>query len=203
MKLIMGKKVGMTQIFDDSGKAIPVTVVNAGPVYVTQVSQNDDSTRVQVGYGEAKKLTKPVKGHLEKSGIKQSLKHLQEFPVTSENVADWSLGKEIKVDIFQSGDKVDVIGTSKGKGFAGTIKRHNFHRGPVTHGSHNIRQPGSIGSAYPQRVFKGRKMPGHMGAERVTIKDLKIVDVDTNKNLLVIAGAVPGARGTLLTIKGA
>lgn len=193
----------MTRIYDAKGKAIPVTVIQAGPVYVTQIQKKEDKISVQVGYGYNKHINKPEKGHLAKTGIDKSLKELKEYHETTENADKIQVGDEINVSIFEEGDIIDVMGVSKGKGFAGTIKRHHFTRGPKTHGSHNYRQPGSIGSAYPQRVFKGVRMAGHMGHTQITVKKLKVMEVHPSEKLLIVSGAIPGARGTLVVIKEA
>jgi len=200
---IIGKKIGMTQLFDDNGNRIVVTVVEAGPCTVTQVrtSETDGYSAVQLAFEDCKdkQLTKAELGHLKKAGLKHGKRHLVEF----RDMADLKVGDTVTVDAFQDGQPVSVTGVSKGKGFQGTIKRHNFGRGPVTHGSHNIRQPGSIGaSAYPSRVFKGKRMSGHMGDERVTQLGLKVVARDPENNLLLIKGAVPGAKNSVVIVKG-
>lgn len=206
MKGILGKKVGMTQIFDETGKVIPVTVIEAGPCYVTQIktADSDGYAAVQVGFDEVKpaRLTKPELGHLKQSGT-PALRHLREFPV--EDGEEFELGQRLDVSLFESGDIVDVTGTSKGKGFAGTIKRHNFSRQRATHGqSDRERAPGSLGAGTtPGRVFKGKRMAGHMGDERVTVQNLQVVLVDPERNLLAIKGAVPGAKEGLLIIREA
>ncbi|MCL5781157.1 50S ribosomal protein L3 [Desulforamulus profundi] len=201
-KGILGKKVGMTQIFNEAGVAIPVTVVEAGPCLVVQKRspENDGYSAVQLGFGEKREnlLNKPTKGHLAKAGVRP-VRFLRELKV--ENLDEYQVGQEIKADIFAEGEKVDVVGTSKGKGFAGGIKRHNFHRGPMAHGSKYHRRPGSSAAKGPARTFKGRKLPGHMGVERVTVQNLQIVKVDPERNLLAIKGAVPGPRGGLLLVK--
>lgn len=199
---ILGTKLGMTQVFDETGKAIPVTVIKAGPCTVTQIKtkQTDGYTAIQMGYGEAKQksLTKPELGHLAKSSA-APLRHLSEYRL--DDVADYQLGQEIKVDTFTAGQVVDVIGTSIGKGFAGYQKRHNFKRGPMAHGSKNHRLPGSTGAGTtPGRVYPGKRMAGRLGGKRVTIRKLTVVRVDTERNLLLIQGAVPGKSGALLTI---
>src|SRR3972149_2887258 len=191
MKAILGKKVGMTHIFDEKGNMIPVTVVEAGPCVVTQIKTDEKEgyEAIQIGFGEAKHLKKPQEGHLKKFKIKNlKLKNLQEIR-SDEKL---NLGDQITVNVFKEGDIVQVEGVSKGKGFAGVIKRHNFHRGPMSHGSHHHRSPGSIGSMFPQHVFKGTKLPGRMGHDKVTTKGLKIVNIDAENNLLAIKGAVPG-----------
>ncbi|MBD2772464.1 50S ribosomal protein L3 [Iningainema tapete] len=199
---ILGTKLGMTQIFDDAGVAIPVTVVQAGPCTVTQVKtkQTDGYSAIQVGYGEVKPkaLNKPLLGHLAKSSA-PALRHLLEYHVETES--EYTLGQEIKADIFSAGQLVDVIGKSIGRGFAGNQKRNNFGRGPMSHGSKNHRAPGSIGAGTtPGRVYPGKRMAGRLGGKRVTIKKLTVVRVDAERNLLLIKGAVPGKPGALLSI---
>lgn len=205
MKGIIGKKIGMTQIFTEEGNIIPVTVVEAGPIYVTQVKteENDGYKAIQVAYEDkkSKRVNKPMKGHFEKAGVAPK-KHIREFRVEDTNA--YSLGQEIKVDIFEVGEKIDVVGTSKGKGTQGPIKRHNQGRGPMSHGSKYHRGVGSLGaSSYPSRVFKGQTMAGRMGNERVTIQNLEVVRVDSERNLLLIKGAIPGPKGGIVTIKEA
>jgi large subunit ribosomal protein L3 len=200
---IIGKKIGMTQLFDDNGNRIAVTVVEAGPCTVTQVrtSETDGYAAVQLAFEDCKdkQLTKAELGHLKKAGLKHGKRHLVEF----RDMAELKVGDTVTVDAFADGQPVSVTGISKGKGFQGTIKRHNFGRGPVTHGSHNIRQPGSIGaSAYPSRVFKGKRMSGHMGDERVTQLGLRVIARDPENNLLLIKGAVPGAKNSVVIVKG-
>ena len=202
-KAILGKKLGMTQIFTEDGLLVPVTVVEAGPCVVTQVTtqEKDGYSALQVGYEDVrpKLVNKPTKGHFDKSNISYK-RYLREFKL--DNVEDYNVGSEIKVDIFTPGEKVDVTGISKGKGFAGTIKRWNQHRGPMSHGSRYHRRPGSMGpGSSPGRVFKSKRLPGRMGFDKVTVANLEIVRVDADRNLLLIKGAVPGAKGTLLTIK--
>ena len=202
MKAIIGKKVGMTQIFDEKGYVIPVTVIEAGPCTVAQVksTENDGYNAVQLGFGDVKesKVNKPVKGHFAKSKL-SAKKHLREFRV---DTADVKVGDEIKADVFAAGDKIDVQGITKGKGFQGVIKRHGQSRGPMGHGSMYHRRPGSMGStSTPGRVFKGKKLPGHMGVETVTIQNLDVVKVDTDKNVLLVKGSVPGPKGAILKIK--
>lgn len=202
MKGILGKKLGMTQLFDESGVVIPVTVVEAGPVVVTQIKteENDGYKAVQVGYinRKEKHSNQPMKGHFAKSGSELK-KYLREFLV--EDTEQFELGQEIKVDVFAANDIVDVVGTSKGKGTQGSIKRHNYGRGPMGHGSKSHRVAGarSAGSD-PARVFKGRKGSGKMGHDRVTVQNLEIVRVDADKNLLLIKGAIPGPKGGLVTV---
>jgi large subunit ribosomal protein L3 len=201
-KGIIGKKLGMTQLFDqESGVVTPVTVVEAGPCPVVQVRtpEADGYTALQLAYGEVKerKLSRPEVGHLKHAGVAPH-RHLVEF----RDAGGFAAGETVTVEAFAVGDRVKVSGRSKGKGFAGTIKRHNFSSGPKSHGSHNIRRPGSIGaSATPSRVFKGIRMAGHMGDERVTQRGLRIAEVDAERNLLLIAGAVPGAVGGIVEIR--
>jgi len=206
MKGMIGKKVGMTQIFDEQGNVIPVTVIEAGPCYVTQVRSDDRDgyKAVQLGFGETKpaRLTKGQLGHLQKNNL-PALKYLREFRVRGADAVDVEEGAEIKVDVFETGERVDVIGTSKGKGFAGTIKRHNFNRGPKTHGqSDRERSPGSIGMcASPGRTLKGMRMGGRMGNDRVTMQNLEVAVVDAEKNLLAVKGSIPGAKGGIVIIR--
>ncbi len=200
---IIGKKIGMTQLFDDDGNVVPVTVIEAGPCVVTQVKTAgvDGYEAVQLAFEDCKdkQLTKPQLGHLQKAGLKHGKRHLAEFP----GVGDLALGDTVTVSAFSDGQPVSVRGVSKGKGFQGTVRRHHFGRGPETHGSHNIRQPGSIGaSAYPSRVFKGVRMAGHMGSRRVTQHGLRVVRTDEERNLLLVRGAVPGAKNSIVIIKG-
>jgi large subunit ribosomal protein L3 len=201
---LLGRKLGMTQVFDpEDGRVERVTVIEAGPCFVTAIrrAERDGYDAVQVGFGEVreKKLTKPELGHLKKAGV-GALRHLCEFRGAA---GELEVGAEVKVDsIFEKGQTVKVSGVSKGKGFQGTIKRHNFHRGPVSHGSHNIRAPGSIGaSADPSRVFKGIRGPGQMGAGRVTQRGLEVVDVRPDENLLFVRGSVPGPKGSVVEIR--
>ena len=204
MKGILGKKIGMTQIFTEHGEVIPVTVVEAGPVVVTQVktTENDGYTAIQVGFGDAKEksLNKPQKGHLAAANVLK--KHLKEFRV--EAVDAYTVGQEIKADVFAAGELIDVTGISKGKGFQGPIKRHGQSRGPETHGSRYHRRPGSMGAcSYPGRVFKNKKLAGHMGSVKVTVQNLEVVRVDADKNFILVKGAIPGAKGSVVTIKEA
>ncbi len=202
---IIGKKLGMTQIFDEKGNVIPVTVVEAGPCTVVQVKsvETDGYNAVQLGFGEVKenKVNKPSKGHFAKANL-TAKKHLREFKLDSiENV---KVGDEVKADVFTQGEKIDVQGTTKGKGFQGNIKRHGQHRGPMGHGSMYHRRPGSMGStSTPGRVFKGKKLPGHMGVDTVTVQNLDVVRVDLDKNVILIKGSVPGVKGAILKIKSA
>ena len=205
MKAVLGRKLGMTQVFAEDGRLVPVTVIEAGPMVVTQVKNNetDGYTAVQVAFGETKekRVNKPLRGHFAKAGVGFK-KFVREFRM--EDSSSYSLAQEINVDIFEAGEKVDAVGTSKGKGFQGPIKRHNQSRGPMTHGSRYHRGPGSMGAASdPSRVFKGKKLAGHMGAERVTIQNLEVVKVDAERNLILIKGAVPGPKKGLVIIKQA
>ena len=203
-KAILGKKLGMTQLFDENGALIPVTVVEAGPCRVVQKKtvENDGYEAVQVGYGDKKEkhTTKPMQGHFKKAGTGY-MKYLREFKL--ENAAEMNVGDEIKVDVFAEGDAVDVTGISKGKGYAGVIKRYNAHRLKETHGTGPVhRHAGSNGACSdPSRVFKGKKMAGHMGCETVTIQNLDVVNVDVEKNLLLVRGAIPGPKGGLVIVK--
>jgi len=201
-KAILGLKVGMTQIFDKVGKAIPVTVIAANPNMVVQKKtvENEGYSAIQVGFDDKaeKKVTKPIRGHFAKAKV-ATKRYLREFRL--EDAAAYEVGQEIKVDVFKEGDKVDISGFSKGKGFAGSIKRHNFHRGPMGHGSKYHRQSGSMGaSSDPSRTIPGKKLPGHMGAENTTVVNLE-VKVDPEKNVILVKGAVPGIRGSLVMIK--
>lgn len=203
MKSILGKKIGMTQVFTEDGTVTPVTVIEAGPITVVQKKaiDKDGYNAIQVGYMDIKekKANKPLKGHYDKSGT-QYKKYLREFRV--ENTDEYEIGQDLKADVFSVGDKIDISGVSKGKGFQGNIKRHNQSRGPETHGSKYHRAPGSMGaSAHPARVFKGKKLPGHMGNVMVTVQNLEVVKVDADRNLLLVKGAVPGPKGGFLTIK--
>ncbi len=199
---ILGTKLGMTQVFDAEGRAIPVTVIQAGPCTVTQIKTKptDGYSAVQIGYNEVKPkaLNKPELGHLAKSGA-NPLRHLQEYRL--EDTSSFELGQQLNADAFTAGQIVDVIGTSIGKGFAGFQKRHNFKRGPMSHGSKNHREPGSIGpGTTPGRVYPGKKMAGRMGNVQVTVRKLTIVRVDTERNLILIKGAVPGKSGALVNV---
>ena len=201
-KGIIGRKVGMTQIFDEQGKVIPVTVIEAGPCTVAQVKtvETDGYDAVQLGFGEVKDkhINKPEKGHFTKSKLPLK-KHLREFRLDSiENI---NVGDELKADTFAAGDQLDIQGTSKGKGFQGVIKRHGQSRGPMGHGSMYHRRPGSMGTMRPMRVFKGKKLPGHMGTLTVTIQNLEVVRVDLDKNVILVKGSVPGAKGAILKLK--
>ena len=206
---IIGRKMGMTQLFAADGTITPVTVIKAGPCVVVQtktVAGKDGYNAVQLGLVEdkpikLKNVTKPMRGHFEKTGGGvPPTRILREVRLV--DAPDANVGDQIKADVFADGDKIDVIGTSKGRGFAGTIKRHNFSRGPMSHGSMNIREPGSIGqSAYPSRVIKGTKSSGHMGDARVTVKGLTVAQIDVENNLIMVKGAVPGANGGLVVVR--
>lgn len=203
---IIGKKIGMTRIFSEEGRAIPVTVIEAGPCVVVQVKtqKKEGYNAVQIGFGEKRKklVSLPLLGHFEKAKVepKRVLKEIR-----TDQVDKLKVGQEIKVDVFRVGEKVKVTGTSKGLGFQGGVRRHGFHGGPKTHGqSDRLRAPGSIGSSsYPSRVFKGQKMPGRMGGEKVTTKNLEVVQVDVERNLLLLKGAVPGKKNSYLTVRKA
>ena len=204
MKGILGKKLGMTQIFTEEGIVVPVTVVEAGPNVVTQVKtvEKDGYNAIQVGFEDAKEksLNKPQKGHLAAANTLK--KHLKEFRVDS--VEGYTVGQEIKADLFAAGELIDVTGISKGKGFQGPIKRHGQSRGPESHGSRYHRRPGSMGAcSYPGRVFKNKKLAGHMGSVKVTVQNLEVVRVDADKNFILVKGAIPGAKGSVVTIKEA
>lgn len=201
-KGIIAKKIGMTQIFAENGILIPVTVLDANTCVVTQSKtiENDGYEAVQVGFGDVKekKVTKPLKGHFAKADVKPT-KVLKEMKL---DIAEYEIGKSLTVDVFAEGDKVDISGISKGKGFQGAIKRHNQHRGPMSHGSKYHRGVGSLSAATtPGKVKKGKKMPGHMGNVKVTIQNLEIVKVDSEKGLILVKGAVPGNKGTVLVVK--
>jgi len=201
IKSILGRKVGMTQVFAEGGIVVPVTVVEAGPAVITQVRsvEKEGYSAVQVGFGEIspKRVSKPAAGHFAKAGVAPK-RYLREFRV--DEIGDLQVGQEIKVDIFQPGDKVSVTGVSKGKGFAGAVKRWHFHGGPMSHGSTVHRKPQSGGATDAARTFKGARRPGRMGGETVTTRGLQIVRVDAEKNLLLIKGAVPGASGGVVMV---
>jgi len=209
MKGILGKKIGMTQVFGEDGSVIPVTVIQAGPCYVLQKKQleTDGYEAIQLGFEEKKKrrrkgrgYNKPELKHAEKAGVKPQ-KFVRE--IRGVNLDDYELGDEVKVDLFKVGEFVDVTGTSKGKGFAGSIKRHNQRRGPMSHGSHYHRGPGSLGAIAPNRVFKGRPLPGRMGGVRVTTQNLEIIRIDADKNLILVKGSVPGPKNGYVVIRSA
>ncbi|MDO9557406.1 MAG: 50S ribosomal protein L3 [Coriobacteriia bacterium] len=204
-KAILGRKLGMTQVWSDDDRLIPVTVIEAGPCVVSQLRTiaRDGYSAIQIAFGDIKesKVNKPMKGHFAKAGITPK-RFLSEIRL--DDGEKFKVGEEIKVDIFEPGAHIHVTGTSKGKGFAGVIKRHNFKGGPGGHGSHFHRAPGSVGQcATPSRVFRGKKMPGHMGSETVTVRNLEVVRVDVEQNLLLVKGAVPGGKNGLLTIRTA
>jgi len=196
---ILGKKIGMTQIFTEDGTVVPVTAIEAGPCMVTQIKNVDKEgyAAIQIGFGEAKRLNSPEKGHLKKSG---AFKHLREFRM--KDVSEIEIGQKVTVDIFEPGDKIDVVGISKGRGFAGVVKRHGFAGGPKTHGQKDRhRAPGSVGGGTdPGKTWKGQRMAGHMGNARVTVKKLEVVQANPDRNLLLVKGAVPGCRNGLLII---
>lgn len=203
-KGILGKKVGMTQVFNAAGRLIPVTVVEAGPCMVVQKKTEDKEgyTAIQLGFAEksAKRTSQPMKGHFAKAGVKP-LRFLREIRITPEEAEQYKVGETVDVSLFKEGEIVDVVGTAKGKGFAGVIKKYNFNRGPMAHGSMYHRRPGSLGATGPARVFKGRRLPGRMGGHRVTVQGLEIIKVDPEKNLLLIKGAVPGRNGGMVQVK--
>ena len=198
----LGKKIGMTQIFREDGRVVPVTVIQAGPCVVTQVKtkETDGYEAVQLGFGDVKRRNKPESGHLKSSRLSRYLRE-----VATDDTSEFEIGQAIGVDIFEAGEKVDVIGTSKGRGFAGVMKRWNFGGGPRTHGqSDRARAPGSIGGGTtPGKVYKGLKMGGHMGNRRITVKGLEIIEIDTERNLLLVKGGIPGATNSLVQIRRA
>ncbi len=212
MKALIGKKLGMTQIFDEEGNVARITLIEAGPCVVTQIKTDakDGYNAVQIGYGEAKHQARPQMGHLKAANTNSKI--LREIrtdlnnqtPVDTEEATtdDLKVGSKLEVTTFEVGDKVQITGTSKGKGFAGTVKRHNFATGPKTHGSHNYRAPGSIGSGYPEHVFKGMRMAGQMGAKRTTIRGAKVMIVDAELGVLGVYGQVPGPRKGIVLVKG-
>ena len=202
-KAILAKKIGMTQIFDEANNLIPVTVLEAGPCTVVQKKtvENDGYEAIQVGFIDAKEkqLIKPEKGHFAKAGV-TAKKHLKEFRL--DDISAYEVGSEIKVDVFAAGDKIDVVGISKGKGYQGAIKKYGQSRGPMGHGSKSHRVAGSMGAATsPGRVMKGKGLPSHMGSVQITVQNLEVVRVDADKNLILVKGAVPGSKGTIITIK--
>lgn len=198
--MLIGKKIGMTQVFTEDGAVVPVTVINAGPCIVTQVKtiEKDQYNAIQLGFGQTKKLTKSLAGHLSKAGATSQICR----EIRLDDVEKYKIGQIVDVTIFAEQTHVNVSAVSKGKGFAGVIKRHNFHRGPETHGSGHHRKPGSIGGMFPQRVLKGQKLPGHMGSERVTVQKLQLVNIDKSNNLLIVRGAIPGSNGSIVEIRG-
>ncbi len=204
-KALIAKKIGMTQIFVEDGSLVPVTVLQAGPCTVTQVKtvENDGYSAVQVGFTDKKEkhTTKPEQGHFDKAGVSYK-RFVKEFRF--ENSDEYVVGQEITANVFEAGDMIDVSGTSKGKGYQGAIKRHNQSRGPMAHGSKYHRSAGSMGNAsYPGKVFKGKKLAGHMGAEAVTIQNLEVVRVDAENNLILVKGAVPGPKKSIVTVRDA
>jgi large subunit ribosomal protein L3 len=202
MKALITKKIGMTNIIADGGDILPVTLLLANPCTITQIktSDNDGYNAVQLGFGKAKNIGKSLAGHVKKSDSKPKL--LKEFKdITTDE--DTKVGTQITLETFEVGDIIDATAISKGKGFAGTIKRHNFHRGRKTHGGRSYRRPGSIGSMYPQKIFKGKKMAGHMGVQKTTVKNLKIALLDKDNQVIGVTGAVPGPRKGIVVIKGA
>jgi large subunit ribosomal protein L3 len=203
-KGILGKKIGMTQIFVEGGEFLPVTVIEAAPNVVLQkkTAETDGYNAIQVGFDDKKesRTNKPEKGHAAKANTNPK-RYVKEFRL--EDAAEYEVGQEVKVDIFSEGDIIDVTGISKGKGFQGSIKRHNQSRGPMSHGSRYHRRPGSMGAVDPMRVFKGKALPGRMGGERITVQNLEVVKVDTERNLLLVKGNVPGAKKSYVTIQSA
>ncbi|MEW5761927.1 MAG: 50S ribosomal protein L3 [Bacillota bacterium] len=203
-KGIIGVKVGMSQFFTPEGLAVPVTLIEAGPCRVvqTRTAARDGYEAVQLGFREIKewRANKPLRGHFARAGLKP-LRYLREIRV--DDAGRYQVGQEVRCDLFQPGERVDVTGITKGRGFAGGIKRHGFHRGPMAHGSKYHRRPGALAAKAPARVFKGRKLPGHYGVERVTVQNLEVVHVDPEKNLLAVKGAVPGPRGGLVIVREA
>lgn len=206
MKALLGTKVGMTQILQEDGELVPVTLVQVGPCVVTQIktTETDGYNAVQIAFGGGKNVSKPLMGHVAKASKDLAPRMIREFRDVELPEEQSTVGSSFNVSSFELGDMVKVTGTSKGKGFAGTVKRHNFNTSKSTHGGNgNVRKPGSIGSMYPQKVFKGKRMAGQMGAERVTVSGLKVAFIDVEKNLLGIKGAVPGPRKSLVTVVGA
>jgi large subunit ribosomal protein L3 len=202
-KFILGKKVAMSQIFKDN-KVIPVTKIQAGPCLITQIKEKekDGYQAVQIGFGSKKRINKPLQGHLKKSqALKEHNRYLREFLIDKDS--ELKVGDKIKADVFQPGDKVKVSSISKGKGFQGVVRRHGFHGSPASHGHKDqLRMPGSAGATGPARVFKNKKMPGRMGGKRITVSNLEIIEIDTEKNTILVKGAIPGARNSFLEIRG-
>lgn len=201
-KAIIGRKLGMTQIFTDDGRCLPVTLIEAGPCVVVQkkTKETDGYEAIQVGFGPTKahRLNRPLRGHFARAKV-QPFRYLRELRL--DNAREYEVGQELRVDMFRPGERVDVTATSRGRGFAGGIKRHGFRRGPMSHGSKYHRRPGSLAAKGPARVFKGRRLPGRLGGERVTVLNLEVVRVDPERNLLLIKGAVPGVRRCLVTVR--
>jgi large subunit ribosomal protein L3 len=195
---MIGRKIGMTQILKEDGSVVPVSIVEAGPVTVTAVktTETDGYDAVQLGFGNAKKLSKPVAGHVKKANVMPTV--IKEFRGQFDEA---QVGASFDVTVFEVGESVKVSGKSKGKGFAGTVKRHNFNTGPKTHGSRNYRRPGSIGSMYPQKIFKGKKMAGQMGGDNMSLVNQKVAYIDQEKNLIGILGGVPGPKGSIVVIE--
>jgi len=200
--MIIGEKLGMTRIFDKDNKHVPVTVIQAGPCPIMQIKKADKHgyNAVQIGFGKTKHTTKPLQGHLNKTKL-DSIKICKEFKITENEIANYKEGDNISLNILKIGDKVDVTSTSKGKGYAGVMKRHGFAGMPASHGHEKPRIPGSIGCRFPQRVVKGKRMAGHMGVDTVTVRNLRIIDIDMDNNLISVKGAIPGPKKSLLTIK--
>ena len=196
MKYLLGKKVGMTQYIDQNGRAVAATVIEAGPCYVTQVKENTPAT-FQIGFSEMKKANKPMSNHLKE----KKLRNLREFKFDDDNQETYKLNAILDLSLFDQKKPLMISGITKGKGFAGTVKRHNFAIGPMSHGSKSHREPGSTGCMYPQRPVKGRKLPGRMGTDKKTMNNVKVLNIETDKNLLVISGSIPGNKGSLITIK--
>ncbi|MFH1838273.1 MAG: 50S ribosomal protein L3 [Candidatus Kuenenbacteria bacterium] len=207
MKFILGKKIEMSQVFDEQNNVVPITILEAGPCVVIQIKtqEKDKYEAIQIGFGEKKKINKPLKGHLKNLG---NFRYIKEFrdkkgKIIKNEKEEYKIGDKIDVSIFAIGDIIKASAISKGKGFQGVVKRHGFHGSPASHGHKDqLRMPGSIGSTEPARVFKGMRMGGHMGNKRITIKNLKVVSIDQEKNLLILKGAIPGARNTLVEIVG-
>jgi large subunit ribosomal protein L3 len=202
MKGILGRKLGMTQVFTEDGNVVPVTVIEAGPNVVLQKKDlaNDGYEAVQIGFADKKNVTKPAAGHAAKANTtpKRYVRELRGVDLSA-----YEVGQVLGADVFAAGDEIDVTGISKGKGFAGAIKRHNQSRGPMAHGSRYHRRPGSLGSINPGRVFKGQTLPGRMGGERITVQNLEVVKVDTERNLLLVKGSIPGPKNAFVTVKTA
>lgn len=203
--MILGKKIGMTRVFNKTGKITPVTLISAGPCYVTQIKtkEKDGYCAIQIGFDKKKKISRALKNHINKAGKSlPNFRYFKELRIEESDLNKYKLGQEIKHDIFSEDENVMIVGISKGRGFAGGMKRHGFHGQSATHGhKHDLRKPGSIGAGGMQHVIKGRRMAGHMGVDRVTVKNLKIVKVDKENNLIAINGALPGARNGLVVIK--